>query len=225
MAKGGFPEAGVAFLRDLAEHNDRAWFEANRKRYEQDLKEPVKRLSEAIVGVLNDVDPRHAIDPAKAMGRIHRDVRFSKDKSPYHTHVWFAFPLAGGAKGEGAAYYFGVDPEGAGSGGGCWEPPPEKMAALRGKLAVEHAKLRRIVDAAAFRKRFGELKGEAYKKVPKPYDPDHPAGDLLKLKGVHVHGKIPMKVATSGKLLDTLAADFAMLKPLVAYLDEGLARA
>jgi uncharacterized protein (TIGR02453 family) len=224
MAKGGFPEAGVAFLRDLAQNNHKDWFQANRKRYEQDLKEPVRRLSEQIAGLLRDLDPTHASDPAKAVGRIHRDIRFSADKTPYHTHVWFSFPLANAPKETGAAYDFGVDTESGGSGGGCWEPPPERMATLREKLSEEHAAFRRVTEGPAFRKRFGELRGEAYKRVPKPYDPNHPAGELLKFKGIHVHGTIPLKVATSDKLLDALAEDFRLLRPLVAFLDDGLSR-
>jgi uncharacterized protein (TIGR02453 family) len=218
-----FPKAGVEFLRDLAEHNNREWFQANRKRYEQELKEPAQRLAESIVGVLKKVDRRHASDPTKAVGRIFRDIRFSKDKTPYYTYVWFHFPLANEPRYAGAAYYVGVELDGAGTGAGCWMPPPERMDSLRAKLAKQHGAFRKIVDDAKFRKRFGKLEGEAFKRVPKPYPPDHPAGDLLKLKGMHVHGKLPLKVATSDGFLDAIAEDFRLLSPMVAFLDKGLA--
>jgi len=218
----GFPKGGVEFLRDLAEHNNRDWFQANRKRYEQELKEPAKRLAEAIAGILKKVDRRHAGDPAKAVSRINRDIRFSKDKAPYYSRVWFSFPLATGERQAGAAYYVGIDTDDAGTGAGCWEPPPERMGTLRAKIAKQHVALRKIVDDPKFRKRFGDVEGNAYKRVPKPFPPDHPAGDLLKLKGVHVHGKVPLKVATSGGFLDVVAEDFRLLAPMVAFLDKGL---
>jgi uncharacterized protein (TIGR02453 family) len=219
----GFPKEGITFLSDLAMHNDRHWFEANRDRYEQHVKEPARRLAEAISGVLKKVDRRHASDPAKAVSRIFRDVRFSADKTPYYTYVWFSFPLASGPKESGAAYYVGIDPaEGAGTGAGCWKPPPERMEALRARLAKQHSAFRKVVEDPRFRKRFGEIQGETYKKVPKPYPPDHPAGDLLKHKGMHVHGAVPLSVATSDGFLDVIAADFEWLAPMVRFLDKGL---
>jgi len=218
----GFPKGGVEFLRDLGAHNNRDWFQANKKRYEREVKEPAKRLAEAITSVLKKVDRRHAGDPARAVGRIFRDIRFSKDKTPYYTHVWFNFPLANGERQAGAAYYVGIDLEGAGTGAGCWEPPPERMETLRAKLAKQHGAFHKIVDDKKFHERFGDLEGEAYKRVPKPYPPDHPAGDLLKLKGVHVHAPVPLKVATSDGFLDVVADDFRLLAPLVAFLDKGL---
>jgi uncharacterized protein (TIGR02453 family) len=218
----GFPNEGVEFLRDLAEHNNREWFQANKKRYEQELKEPSKRLAEAIAGLLKKIDRRHVIDPAKAVGRIFRDIRFSKDKTPYYTYVWFNFPLANGDRQAGAAYYVGIDTKEAGVGAGCWEPPPDRMQALRAKLAKQHGAFRKIVGDAKFAKRFGELQGDAYKRVPKPFPPDHPAADLLKLKGLHVTSKVPLKVATSDRFLDVIAEDFRLLAPMVAFLDKGL---
>ncbi len=218
----GFPKGGVEFLRDLAEHNNRDWFQANKKRYEKDLKDPARRLAEAIATVLEKVDRRHAGDPAKAVGRIHRDIRFSKDKTPYYTHIWWNFPLANGDRAAGAAYYVGISTNGAGTGAGCWEPPPERMESLRAMIAKQHGALRKIVEGVKFHERFGDLTGEAYKRVPKPFPPDHPAGDLLKFKGMHVHCAVPMKIATSGQFIDVIAEDFRLLAPMVAFLDKGL---
>ncbi len=215
-----FPEAGLAFLRDLDANNDKAWFHANKKRYERELKLPGRALVEAINQELEKISPGHVTPAAKAVNRINRDIRFSKDKTPYNVKLWAGFHDRTVPKGASAGFYFGFDLEEAGIGAGAWMPPKEYIAALRAHIASHHDTLEGIL--AALPSDYGELAGEKYKRVPKPYAPDHPAGEWLKHKGFHIGKKVPLSLVTTNDFVPAVAQAFRELQPLVAFLGEGL---
>lgn len=220
------PAAALRFLADLEANNDTAWFAANKKRYEKELKEPSRALAEAVNDVMGGISPAHASDtPHKAVSRINRDIRFSADKTPYNTHVWMGFHASAAPKGTAAGYYLGFSHKDWGVGAGAWAPEKEQLEALRAHIAAEHQTLRAIVETPAFAAVFGGLQGEALKRVPKPYDTDHPAGEWLKLKGVYVRAQGDVALLTSADLLPEVERRFALLRPLVEFLSEGLGRA
>ncbi|MGG5819807.1 DUF2461 domain-containing protein [Falsiroseomonas sp. HW251] len=144
----GFPTEGLAFLRDLATHQDRAWFEANKATYATALRAPM----EALMAELGAAMARRRIplggDPRKAVFRIHRDVRFSRDKSPYKTHVGAILSHSGGGP-HGGVLYVHVAPEGCFAAAGFWQPEPKALDALRRAIAEEPAAWRRVTTALA----------------------------------------------------------------------------
>jgi uncharacterized protein (TIGR02453 family) len=219
-----FPEAGLQFLRDLAENNDKTWFEANRDRYEAEVATPARALVGEVNAVLRDIAPSHVTEPSKALSRIHRDVMFSKDKAPYNTRLWAAFTRADVPRDRSAAFYVGLAPEGCDVGAGVWMPPKDRMDALRTHIAENHERLRAIVEAPPFAATYGPLKGEASKRVPEPWPADHPAAPWLVLQGGHVRYPLAPSVVTSPDLVAVIAAHFGQLAPLVAFMDEALAR-
>ncbi len=217
-----FPQGGMDFLADLAAHNERAWFQANKKRYEAELKAPSWALVEAINAELAQISPAHVTPPGKAISRINRDTRFSQDKTPYRTQVWGGFHDATRPKGGAAGFYFGISPVGVGVGAGLWMAPKDELGRLRSYIAEHPAQLLAIL--ADLRPEYGEVQGEKLKRVPRPWDLEHPGAELLKHKGLFVKRDLGLELATSERLVPTLAARFRELLPLVRYLDAALDR-
>lgn len=218
-----FPQSGVDFLVELAANNSRDWFQANKKRYETDLKDPSRGLIGAVNEALMGIAPEYVTPPGKSVSRINRDIRFSKDKTPYNTHVWAKFLHQDAPPGTTAGFYLGFDAdEKVGVGAGVWSPPKETMASLRDHFATKFSAYQEVITSPAL-KSFTIGASDAYKRVPKPYPADHPAAELLKLKGMHVKCDLDPKLLTSNKLVDTVAGHFQGLKPLVDFLNTGLA--
>src|SRR5712692_11075679 len=135
---GGFRPAAFRFLRDLQRNNEKAWFEANRDVYEREVREPMRLLVETLDAKLGSIAPEIVGDPKRSMFRIHRDVRFSRNKSPYKTNAgaWLYHRDAGrkvGTVGEGggAGFYFHIDPASCFMAGGIWMPGPRSCASAR----------------------------------------------------------------------------------------------
>lgn len=222
------PDA-LTFLRALARHNTREWFTANRPRYEQSLRTPMAELVEALDVHLATIAPEIVGDPRRSMFRIHRDVRFSRDKSPYKTNAgcWFYHQDAGrgvGQDGEGGAgFYFHLEPAGCFVAAGIWMPGAPALARIRRALAEDPAGFRRIVRAPAFRRRYGKLSEEAMlKRLPRGYAPGHPAEEWLRYKSFTVSRALPPATITGPRLVSVLAADFRALRPLVRWLNGAL---
>ena len=222
-----FSAASLTFLRGLKRNNNRPWFEAHRDDYERHVKEPMAALVLALDREFREFAPEIVGEPKRSMFRIHRDVRFSKDKSPYKTHAACWFFHAGGsskvgreAHGGGAGFYFHLEPGACFMGGGIWMPPAPALKKLRIAIADDPATFGRIVNAAAFRRRFGALDTEAsLKRVPRGYAPDHPAAEWLKLQSYVVGRPVTDAQVKSGRLPALLAADYEVMLPLVRWLN------
>ncbi len=137
-----FPPATLRFLRGLAAHNNKPWFEAHRDEYETAVKAPMQALIEDMDVRLARFAPEVVGDPKRSMFRIYRDIRFSSDKSPYKTHAscWFyhrdgSRGVGREAEGGGAGFYFQIAPGESFSGGGMWMPPKEALAKIREAIA------------------------------------------------------------------------------------------
>jgi uncharacterized protein (TIGR02453 family) len=227
---GGFRPAAFQFLRDLARNNERVWFEANRDVYEREVREPMRRLVEAIDAELGSIAPEIVGDPKRSMFRIHRDVRFSRNKSPYKTNAgaWLYHRDAGrkvGTAGEGggAGFYFHIDPTTCFMAGGIWMPARPALLRIREAIAAEPAALARLTSAAAFRRRFDGLRQEPkLRRVPRDFSPEHPAAEWLKLQSFTAVASIERRVVTSPRLVDRLCRDFEPLVPLVRWLNRAL---
>lgn len=215
-----FPEAGLNFLLALSANNNREWFQANKKAYERDLKKPARALVEAVNAELESISPRHVTPAGKAINRINRDIRFSKDKTPYNTNVWAAFLPQDMPKGQGAGFYVGFTADTLGVGCGAWSPDKERLACLRAHFAANLDAWNAMTSGPDFAFVIGSR--DAYKRVPKPYPADHPAAELLKLKGVHFKGELDPKLLTSKQLIPTIAQRFTQLAPVVAFLNQGM---
>jgi uncharacterized protein (TIGR02453 family) len=226
----GFRPAALTFLRALKRNNTREWFQAHRDDYERDVRAPLVALVEEIDVRLAELAPEIVGDPKRSLFRIHRDVRFSSDKSPYKTNAacWFYHGDAGRGVGTttphgGAGFYFHMEPGGSMIGAGIWMPPRPTLTRLREQIDEGYASLRRILRDPALRKRFGTLDDSAMlTRMPRGYGEDHPAADLLRHQSFTVGRELTDVELFSPKLADVLARDYARLVPFVRWFNAAL---
>ena len=225
-----FTPAAFQFLRGLARNNNRGWFEAHRPTYESTLKDPMRALIEEMDTRFASFAPEMTGDPKRSMFRIHRDTRFSRDKSPYKTHAscWFRHRSADhrvGSEAEGgsAGLYFHVQPGESLVAAGMWMPPRPALNKIRDAIAENHKSLARIVDAPAFRRRFGRLEDEAMlKRMPRGFAEDHPAGQWLRYQSFTISRNLTDKQIISPRLAKLLQDEFKLMMPLVRWLNGAL---
>jgi len=226
----GFAPKALTFLRGLTKNNRKEWFEEHRADYETYLKQPLAMLIEDVDVRLAEIVPEIVGSPKKSSFRIHRDVRFSKDKSPYKTHVacWFFHRDAGhGVGGEaahgGAGFYFHMAPVGSFCGGGIWMPPRPGLNKIRQAIAEDQEGFEEIVLSSAFKRRFGKLDDEAkLTRTPRGFAADHPASDWLRFQSFTAGRAMTIEEIQSAKLPDTLAKDFKAMAPFIRWLNGAL---
>ena len=178
----GFRPEALGFLVELALNNDRSWFGPRKAEYEALLKEPLERLCTALDAEFQARGIPLAADPARSPFRIYRDVRFSKDKSPYKTNVGASFPWIGNGGGVGG--YFHLEPGAVFVGGGMWHPSAARLTAWRKAVVEDRAGVHAVLDETAFRVAFGTVEGDRLKRGPTGYSSVDPDLELLKLKDV-----------------------------------------
>jgi uncharacterized protein (TIGR02453 family) len=214
----GFRPEAIQFLVDLAQNNDRAWFQPRKADYERLLKSPLEALCVALADRFAARGLPLSADPARSPFRIYRDVRFSKDKSPYKTNVGADFPWTGGGDPR-VGGYFHLEPGEIFVGGGMWHPEPAQLAAFRKLVVDDPARIHALIDDPAFVKRFGsQLGGERLKRVPQGFPADHPEAELLKHKDVTFGHRLSDDQVTRADLPDTLADAFEDAVPLMRLL-------
>lgn len=182
MAFTGFRPEALNFLVELALNNDRAWFQPRKADYETLLKQPLEQLCTAVNAEFVARGIPLAADAARSPFRIYRDVRFSRDKSPYKTNVGASFPWTGAGGGVGG--YFHLEPGHAFAGGGMWHPSPARLAAWRNAVTGDRPGVHAVLDDPAFRAAFGEVGGDRLKRAPTGFAADDSDLELLKLKDV-----------------------------------------
>lgn len=226
----GFKPAAFTFLRSLARHNAREWFEKNRITYESELRAPLAALAEEVDVRLATLAPEIVGDPKRSLFRIHRDVRFSNDKSPYKTHVacWFHHVDAGRGVGTqaahgGAGFYFHMEASRASIGGGIWMPPRLALQKIRESIDDNPKPLQAIVGNAAIVRQFGGLAEEnMLTRMPRGYAESHPGASLLRHRSFTLGREIALKDLASARLPDVLAKEYAKLLPLVRWINHAL---
>jgi uncharacterized protein (TIGR02453 family) len=226
----GFRPAALRFLRGLARQNTKPWFEANRAVYENEVRNPLRALVEEMDVRLAAIAPEIVGDPQRSVFRIHRDIRFSQDKSPYKTNAgcWFAHRDAGsrvGQESEGgsAGFYFHLEPGSCFVAGGLWMPPRPSLQRIREAIVRAPGALESVASEPRFTRRFGAMDGDAsLVRVPRGYPPDHPAAAWLKRRSFTASASLEETALGSRRLLDRLARDFALLTPLVRWLNAAL---
>jgi uncharacterized protein (TIGR02453 family) len=211
------------FLNELKKNNNRDWFQANKPRYEEVKKEFVAFV-DALILEIAKFDPSIAHHEAKnCVFRIYRDVRFSKDKSPYKSHLG-AHISAAAKRSEihsRAGYYIHIEPGGSMLAGGAYMPHGPWLKAIRQEIAYHADELRQIIGSADFVKHFGELEGEKLKKAPKGYDPDHSEIELLKYKSFLATKKCTDSEVTSDGFITLAGHVFKALYPLDTFLNRA----
>jgi len=203
MSQAHFSPKLFKFLQDLAANNDRDWFHANKERYEDELREPAQAFISDFGPELKKISPHFRADPRKVGGslfRIHRDVRFSKDKSPYKTNSGIQFRHKEGKDAHTPGFYLHLQPGNCFAGVGIWHPDGETTKSIRSFLIDNTARWQRINGAKRFRETF-ELQGDRLKRPPRGFDPDHPLIEDLKRKDFIAIHKLSQKDVTAKDFL------------------------
>jgi uncharacterized protein (TIGR02453 family) len=223
----GFRPEAIQFLVDLADNNERAWFQPRKADYERLLKEPLEALCIALDGAFRARGIPLAGDPTRSPFRIYRDVRFSKDKSPYKTNVAASFPWAEGGGADGPhgfgesgnpGGYFHLSPGEVYIGGGMWHPPTTKLAAFRAAVADDPKSVRGLFEDPKFKQAFGAISGDKLTRVPPGFPKDHPEAELLKQKDLTFGRRLADDDVFSPGLPDLIAETFESAVPVMRWL-------
>jgi uncharacterized protein (TIGR02453 family) len=218
----GFSPEAIDFLAELAANNDRGWFTPRKAHYQRLLKEPLEALCADLSRRFAERGIPLQADPARSPFRIYRDVRFSKDKSPYKTNLGASFPFAAaqGSEPGGVAGYFHLQPGEIFVGGGMWHPSPARLAALRRAIVTDRATIHELLAEPDFQGRFGSLRGDSLKRMPQGYDAADPDAELLKLKDAVFSRRLADAEVFAADLPDRLADDLAAAVPVLQFLAE-----
>ena len=211
------------FLRSLKKNNNKEWFDANRKTYEAAKKE-VQDFTTALIKELSKSDPSIAhLTYKDCLFRINRDVRFSKDKSPYKTNFGI-YICAGGKKSMMAGYYLHLEPGASFIGGGLYMPMPPQLAKIRQEIDYNFEEFKKIISAKSFVKHYGGLHDgdDKLSRVPKGYEVDNPAAEYLKHKSFIVMKALSDKEILDKTLMPESIKAFQALKPLIDFMNMGL---
>ena len=213
--------ATLHFLRQLKLHNDKGWFDEHRKEYEA-AKGDFEQFVGSLLKELTPLEPALATQKAKeCIHRIFRDVRFSKDKSPYKTNFGAVFSR-GGRKSEGAVYYLHLEPGSIFAGGGMWQPEPAMLKAVRQEIDYGFGDFEAIINDKTFKKTFSKLDGDSLQKPPQGYDATNPAIDYLKMKGWTVGAPLKDEVLTRKDAVQKVVDVFTTMKPFVDFLNRAV---
>ena len=219
-----FTPALFRFMSDLAAHNDRTWFKENKDRYEADVKQPALRFVADFGQHLDRISPHFRADPRPQGGsvfRIHRDTRFSKDKSPYKDHIGIYFPHLAGQDAHTPGFYLNLQPRSNWVGVGLWRPDTPTLKLLRDRVARDPASWRAVVGDKAFAATF-RVRGEMLKRAPRGYDPDHPLVEVLKLKDFTAVAPLTQQQVTGPDFMAGFAGICRAGAPLVKWVCETI---
>lgn len=225
MAEHAYFNASLfQFLLDLRFNNDREWFQANKKRYEAEVRDPMLRFIADVGPHLETVSKRFVADPRPRGGslfRIHRDVRFSKDKSPYKTNVGAHFRHEVGRDVHAPGFYLHLEPGQVFIASGVWHPSGSALTKIRDAI-VEHPKAwQQAISSQDFRA-IGSLGGESLKRPPKGYEPDHPLIEDLKRKDFIAHANFAEEQACAPDFMDVFTQTCQAFAPMTKFLTAAL---
>ncbi|SHF79754.1 TIGR02453 family protein [Flavobacterium segetis] len=214
----------LQFLDDLKANNNRDWFLENKKRYEV-FKNDYLQTASDLLDVLKPLDASlEMLEAKKCTFRINRDIRFSKDKTPYKTHLSFWF--SSGAKGQNrSGYYIHLEKGASFIAGGLYCPEADDLKKIRKEIAFFYDDLQEILDEKNFKREFGNFAREeknTLKNPPRGYEKEHPAIDFLKLKSFESAQKIDISAATKKDFVTIMGQKLIVLKPLNDFINRAL---
>ena len=212
-----------SFLRELAENNDKTWWEDNKYRYRRVIQEPANDFIEDFGPRLSSISPNFIADPRSSGGslmRPYRDIRFSKDKTPYKTNVGIQFRHARGKDVHAPGFYLHLEPGQCFAGAGLWTPETAVARAIRQQINDDPETWAKTAHAPEFTAmwKIADHESDRLQKVPRELDPDHPYPDDLRLKSFTAGTKLTQATVTSADFADKLAERYALTGPYVEFL-------
>lgn len=219
-----FGQASLKFLKNLSRNNQKDWFEKNRSQYENAKKE-MEAFTGDVINRVGRFDESVAHLQAKECTfRINRDIRFSKDKSPYKNHLAMSISK-GGKKHVHPGYYFHLEPGKSYVAGGLWMPMAPELKKVRQEIDYNWEEFKKILTGKKFRAAFGDFSREdeyVLKRAPKDYEENNPAIEYLKLKSWIVEAHVPDEALTSKGLAKMVADHFETMYPMILFFTRAL---
>jgi uncharacterized protein (TIGR02453 family) len=207
------------FLNQIRVNNNKPWFEKNRSSYEKARSEYLTFIS-ALVKAIRSIEAIPEKAPAKYVQRIYRDIRFSKDKTPYKSH--FSSIIERGPESRNCPVYLQIQPGKSMMGGGIWDPPPETLRKIRQEIDYNSAGLKRLTHTKDFLKYFREISGDKLTRPPKGYDLNNPNIELIKFKQLYVRRDFDDELVLSKKLIPEIIKTYKSALPFFHFFDVAM---
>lgn len=215
-----FTKDYIDFFKDLEQNNNREWFQSNKKRYEKSVKDPFKQFTQALIDEISQYDSRILIEPKHAMSRINRDIRFSKDKTPYNLHLNTFIAPNGKKDPENAMFAVRLAPNMIGVMGGMYQLNKEQLSSFRSVLANNNAEFNALLNSREFKAHFPEVLGEKMKRIPKDLKEKVEQEPMILLKQFYFMKELPSSIISSDSLMEELMKLYQVMKPVNDYLTE-----
>lgn len=217
-----FTEDLFSFFTELEQNNEKAWFDQNRKRYEKSVKEPLRDFAAEMIPRMQALDPRISMLPKDAVFRINRDIRFSKDKTPYKTNAAIVITPGGRGDHSSIGLYFSLDAHSMGIASGLYMPTTSQIHSVRSAIAADLDGFRKLIKAPAFVARFGEVQGERNKVLPVEFRDAAIAQPLLYNKQFFYWAQHDPALSLSDDLPNFVMEHVLAAQPLNRFLEQSL---
>lgn len=214
----GYPPETIQFLRDLKTNNTREWFTAHKNVYEQTVKFPTQCFIQSIGERLQSRFPYLEFHPLRSVFRIHRDTRFSKDKTPYKTNIGAQFTASRKLGVEMPGLYVHIEPDAVFVAGGLYMPTSQQLRAIRNALIQDPDSFFDVLQNREFSQYWSTIEGERLKKAPQGFDPDHRMIEYLKNKQWFVSRELNPFLPLQAQFVDEVTTICIALKPLMDWL-------
>ena len=206
----------IQFLNQIKLNNNKPWFEKNRSSYEKSRAEYLGFVAKLIEGI-RKIEAIPEKEPVKYIQRIYRDIRFSKDKTPYKT--FFSSIIERGPEIRNCPLYVQIQPGRSMLGGGIWDPLPETLKKIRQEIDYNGVGLKKITNSKEFQKYFGKISGAKLARPPKGYEADNPNIELLKFKQLFVQRIFDDELVLSRHLIPEMLKSYRAALPFFTYFD------
>lgn len=207
-----------AFFKELAKNNNKDWFDANRKRYETSVKKPFEAFVGEAIKRIAKHDKNVRIEPKEAIFRINRDIRFSKDKTPYKLNCSAIISAAGRKDHATPGIYFELGPESVRFYGGAYQPEKEQLERIRLAIERDPKGFRKTIDSKSFKAFFDGVHGEAIKVLPAEFKEAAKKEPLIANKQFYVAAELPANLVVDPRLMDHLMDHYTAMSPLNRWL-------
>ncbi|MEO1258791.1 MAG: DUF2461 domain-containing protein [Bacteroidota bacterium] len=217
-----FEKDFILFFQELKKNNTKEWFDENRKRYEKNVKKPFANFVGTMIGRIRDFEPSLLIEPKECILRINRDIRFSKDKTPYNSHVT-AFISKGGKKDKTRpGFFLRLTPDEIGIMIGCFQPDKTQLKKIRNFIAADPGLFSKTINDKKFKDRFGELKGEEHKRIPTEFKEAYSTEPLIARKQFYAVAVLDPNILLKEGLIEQLMEYYHAARPVNFYLTKAM---
>lgn len=216
-----FGPAFGTFFKNLRKNNNKEWFDAHKAQYEKEVKAPFEAFISELIKQAAKLDPAIKSTPKEAIFRIYKDVRFSKDKTPYKDYVSAIIGPGGRKEMAAPGYYVQMNDKEIGIYSGAYMPEKEYLHRIRLAIAAQPKAFARLISDKDFKKYFGEIKGEKNKIIPPELKEDAAAQPLIYHKQFYIQGDLDPKMITSDKLIPEIMKYFKAARPLNQFLAQA----